>query len=233
MNDSTDGRERRRELAGKDLPRVDRRTALRWMGAATAAIPVLEREALGAERSGTRRPRLPAGGYGPDPDLLRSYQPGDLWSLTLNDAQRRLVMVLCDLVMPADESSPSASSLGVHDFIDEWISSPYPGQVEDRRILLEGLAWIDVEAIRSEGEVFVSLPAEKQFKMCQALARRAKASSNTFPGSFFYRLRNLVAGAYYTTPEGMEDIGYRGNTPQDRWDGPPPEVLEKLNLPPQ
>tara|TARA_Y100000589_G_C27172201_1_gene637184 strand:- start:184 stop:297 length:114 start_codon:yes stop_codon:yes gene_type:complete len=33
-----------------------------------------------------------------------------------------------------------------------------------------------------------------------------------FP-AVFYRLRNLVAGGYYTTPDGMKNIGCRGNVP--------------------
>ena len=53
-----------------------------------------------------------------------------------------------------------------------------------------------------------------------------------FP-AVFCRLRNLVAGGYYTTPAGMKDIGYRGNVPQAEWKGPPAEVLKKLNLPQQ
>jgi hypothetical protein len=47
------------------------------------------------------------------------------------------------------------------------------------------------------------------------------------------RLRDLIAGGYYTTPEGMKDIGYRGNISMASWDGPPKEVLEKLGLEPQ
>ncbi len=213
-------------------PRLNRRDALQWIGAATAAIPLLERDAPAADRSGARPRSVVANGYGPDPDLIRAYAPGDLWPLTFDDAQRRLVIILCDIIMPADESSPSASSLGVHDFVDEWISSPYPGQKSDRSIILKGQAWLDEEAARRGAKDFVSLPAKEQLAACQELARQAKKDSRRFPGSFFYRLRNLVAGGYYTTPAGMKDIGYLGNTPQTEWNGPPDEVLKKLNLSP-
>ena len=47
---------------------------------------------------------------------------------------------------------------------------------------------------------------------------------------FFKKFRDLTAGGYYTTPEGMKDIGYVGNVPLATFDGPPPEVLRKLGL---
>jgi hypothetical protein len=47
---------------------------------------------------------------------------------------------------------------------------------------------------------------------------------------FFARFRDLVAGGFYTTPEGMKDIQYLGNVPLTKFDGPPPEVLAYLKL---
>ena len=127
----------------------------------------------------------------------------------------------------------SASSLGVHDFVDEWISSPYPAQKGDRKLILEGMNLLNEKGVRRGKPDFVSLPAKEQLVICEDLARKAKANLNRFPGSFFYRLRNLVAGGYYTTPAGMKDIGYVGNIAQAEWKGPPAEVLKKLNLPAQ
>ncbi len=54
--------------------------------------------------------------YGTDPNLVRVYKPGDLWPLTFTSAQRATAAVLCDLIIPADAKSPSASSVGVVDF---------------------------------------------------------------------------------------------------------------------
>ena len=213
--------------------RINRRVALQWISSATAAIPLLEREAPAAEKPGVRPPSVFAKGYGPDPDIIRKYKPGDLWPLTFTKDQRLLMIVLCDIIMPADETSPSASSLNVHDFVDEWISSPYPAQAADRNIILKGLDLLDEKAVRRGKPKFVSLKLKDQLVICEDLARKAKADVRRFPGSFFYRLRNLVAGGYYTTPAGTKDIGYRGNVPQAEWNGPPAEVLKKLNLPPQ
>ena len=219
--------------ASEGPARINRRVALQWISSATVAIPLLELEVPAAEKSGARLPSVFAKGYGPDPALLRNYKPGDLWPLTFDKNQRRLMIVLCDLIMPADKTSPSASSLGVHDFVDEWISSPYPAQKGDRKIILEGMALLDEKGRRRGKPNFVSLSAKDQLVICEDLARKAKTSASRFPGSFFYRLRNLVAGGYYTTPAGMKDIGYVGNIAQAEWNGPPAEVLKKLKLPAQ
>src|SRR5690242_19058076 len=117
-----------------DLPRIDRRTALKWMMAASATMALDPRFSRGAESA------APAGkGYGTDPDLVPHYRPGELWPLTFNEAQRRTAAALCDMIIPADEHSPAASTVGVVDFIDEWISAPYPNQQGDREIVLPGL----------------------------------------------------------------------------------------------
>src|SRR6266403_920716 len=97
--------------------RMDRREAIKWMLAATATMSALQGRSFAAHR--------PVAGYGTDPKLLEFYQPGDLWPLTFTEHQRRTVAALCDVIIPADDKSPSPSQLHVPDFIDEWISAPY------------------------------------------------------------------------------------------------------------
>lgn len=206
--------------------RIDRRTAIKWVSAAAASFPLVQGKSFAAA--------TPMGvGYGADPDLTKAYQPGELWPLTFSESQRKLVTVLSDIIMPADETSPAASALGVPDFVDEWISSPYQDQRSDRNSILKGLDWLEEEAKRIGADHFVSLDTEAQLKICRDLAIEAKKDRRKFPGSFFYTLRNLVAGGYYTTPEGMRDIGYRGNVAMLEWNGPPQEVLDLLGLSPQ
>jgi hypothetical protein len=209
-----------------DLPRINRRDALKWIASAAAFIPSLNNLSLAAGNPSA----IKAQGYGPDPDLLKIYRPGDLWPLSFTDDQRRLVIALCDIIMPADEQSPSASSLGVHDFVDEWISSPYPEQAKDRKLILQGLPWLDEEAQKQGAKNFVGLKLTQQTAICRILARSAKASNKKFPGSFFYLIRNLIAGGYYTTPAGMKDIGYTGNVARTHAPSPPPEALAHLGL---
>ena len=53
------------------------------------------------------------------------------------------------------------------------------------------------------------------------------APSFATAAKFFARFRDLTAGGFYTTPVGMKDIGYVGNVPLEKFDGPPLEVLKK------
>jgi len=208
--------------------RMDRRAAIKWMLTAAAAMAVLDRDAIGAsELSRTR----PATGYGTDPDLLKDYQPGDVWPLTLNASQLATAAALCDVIIPADAQGPSASSVKVHLFVDEWISAPYAGHEADRTLVVEGLAWLDEESRKRFGNRFVNLVARQKNAICDDICLVAKAQpAFARSAQFFKKFRDLTAGGYYTTPEGMKDIGYVGNVPIPTFEGPPPEVLQKLGL---
>jgi Gluconate 2-dehydrogenase subunit 3 len=211
------------------LPRPDRRTAIKWMLTAAAATGLLGRVAHAA--SAPKAAPVTGPGYGTDPDLTKPYQPGDIWPLTLTEAQRATTAVLCGLIIPADATSPSAAQLGVHDFIDEWISAPYPDQAADRVVILEGLAWIDAEAQRRSGRDFTALDAAGQAAICDAICSEKRAAPEfAAAANFFARFRDLTAGGFYSTPEGMKDIGYVGNVPLATFDGPTPEALKHLGL---
>ncbi len=204
---------------------MDRRQAVAWMLAAAASLGLRSELVAGQTAAAT------APGYGTDPNLTKAYQPGDLWPLTMDDRQRRAAIALCDVIIPADEKSPSASALHVHEFIDEWISAPYPDQQRDRTLILDGLAWIDAEAGRRFTKDFAELNAEQQTRICDDICFLAAAAQQlTTPARFFARFRDLTAGGFYTTPEGMRDIGYTGNVPSLTFDGPPPAALAHLGL---
>jgi hypothetical protein len=210
---------------------VDRRTTIKWVLAASASWPLLR--ARGAETGETApaEPLLALKGYGSDPDLLKTYHPGDVWPLTLTPSQRQLAGVLSDLIIPADELSGSASSVGVVDFLDEWVSAPYPDCRRDRPIVLAGFLWLDAEATRRFGKAFVALDAGQQTGICDDICDAARAApAHREAAHFFARYRDLTAAGFYSTPVGRKDLGYIGNVPLTSFDGPPPELLRKLKL---
>ncbi|MES2693130.1 MAG: gluconate 2-dehydrogenase subunit 3 family protein [Verrucomicrobiota bacterium] len=215
-------------------PRIERRVAIKWMLTAAATLAAADSPMLAGApadaKAGAAAP-VKASGYGPDPSMVKIYKPGDVWPLTFTDAQRRTTIALCDVMIPADATSPSASAVGVPDFIDEWISSPYPGQAGDRRIVLEGLAWMDKEATGRFGKGFAAASLEQQTAICDDICnpRRAKPE-HAQAVRFFKKFRDLAAGGYYTTPQGMKDIGYIGNVPLPTFPGPTPEALKHLGL---
>lgn len=206
-----------------ELRRISRRESIKWVLAASATASILSTRGFGADAI--------ARGYGQDPKLLENYKSGDLWPLTFTKEQRRTVSALCDTIIPADDKSPSASQLGVHEFIDEWISAPYPKQQEDRKLILDGLGWLERESKKRFKKSFAELEDEQRHEICDEICFEPKAKSTLGKQArFFARFRDLTAGGFYTTPEGMKDIQYVGNVPLTKFDGPPPEVLAYLKL---
>jgi len=223
---------------------MDRRTSIKWVLAAGAAwrlqaaranptpgiSPPADATAVSAPTPAPSVTQVP--GYGTDPDLLATHHPGDLWPLTLTQAQRRLATVLADLIIPADEHSPSAAAVGVVDFIDEWVSAPYPEHQRDRQIVLEGLAWLDQESTQRFTSEFATLDAAQQQAICDDICDILRAAPEYRAGArFFARFRDLTAGGFYSTPAGRADLGYLGNVPLTHFEGPPPALLSKLGLP--
>lgn len=211
---------------------MDRRTTIKWMLAAAASMPLLHQRATGADAPATHD--VAARGYGTDPDLTRDYLPGDLWPLLLTPAQRHTAGALCDVIIPADSSSPSASSVGVVDFLAEWVSAPYPIQQRDRPIILEGLIWIDAEAGRRFAKDFAALSDTQQHLICDDICLENKAKpAFAQAAKFFARYRDLTAGGFYSTLAGRTDLKYIGNVPLASFDGPPLALLHKLGLSPE
>ncbi len=214
-------------------PRLNRRDALKWLFTAIASAALLDQFALGADPAATSANPLPNGsrGYGTDPDLLKGYKPGDLWPLTFDEPQRHTALALCATIIPADGDSPGAAEVGVADFIDEWISAPYAAHASDRELIVAGLTWLEAESQRRFGNRYVNLVARQQHAICDDICY-VKTAKPEFQraAAFFKRYRDLTAGGYYTTPAGMKAIGYTGNVPLAAFDGPPPEVLARLNL---
>ena len=218
---------------------TDRRTTIKLVLAA-AALPALRARANyndalepGAAASGHLRQFEPTmDGYGPDPDLIRAYEKGAFWPLTWSARERQLATSLSDLIIPEDEHSPSASAVGVVDFIDEWISAPYPQQRGDRVTVLNGFAWLDSEAQRRSGRPFAGLHEAQQRAICDSVCDASRAAADLRePAQFFATYRNLTAAGFYTTLAGRRDLKYIGNVALTHFDGPPVELLRKLGLP--
>ena len=210
--------------APDSLPRISRRASIQWMLGATAALATRDAQLLAAD------PAITAKGYGPDPSMVKIYHPGDVWPLTFTEPQRRTTHALCDVIIPADGTSPSASALGVPDFIDEWISSPYPAQAGDRATILSGLTWIDAESQRRFQKPFADLSHDQQPLICDDIASLKPKPEYKKAATFFKRFRDLTAGGYFTTPQGSKALGYVGNMPSGTFEGPSVEALKHVGV---
>jgi gluconate 2-dehydrogenase gamma chain len=194
---------------------------------AASSVALTAPGAAGAEEvSEDRRPknsRDPA-----DPDLNDVKL---LWEKLLTIDERATVAALCDVILPADARSPAPSSLNVHDFIDEWVSAPYPKQLDDRQIIRGGLAWLNRESERRFRARFTALAPNQKIAICDDIADHTAAAPRFRAGArFFQRMRHLTMLGFYTTPEGMKDLGYVGNVAATEWKGPSDELLRRLAL---
>ncbi|MEY4445911.1 MAG: hypothetical protein RL444_1024 [Verrucomicrobiota bacterium] len=210
---------------------MDRRQALKWIGAAAAAAAVFPHASA---QDKLPRPAAAPGGQriGWDPVLNKTYAPGELWPLTLTPKQRKAAASLTDLILPPDNpGDKQPSQLGVQDFIDEWISSPYDETAKDRPVITEGLDWLDAESQRRFQKDFADLAEPQKCAIADdicgktAVKKEFKSAQN-----FFNRFRYLAASGYYTTPQGWKDVGYVGNVPMVDFPGPTPEALKHLGL---
>lgn len=168
-----------------------------------------------------------AAGTPTDPDMLAPVVP---WEMVLTDEEMRLVAALADVIIPADDRSPAASALGVPDYVNEFVSAP--GHEENLIALRGGLAWLNRTAReRFSAEDFPALTLTQKHEICDEICFEPDAPADLKPQArFFDQFRDMVSTGFWTTEEGMRDLGYVGNIPLPSFDGPPPEVLEQLGL---
>ena len=169
-----------------------------------------------------------AAGTPSDPDLLNPVVP---WDGVLTEDELGTIAALCDVIIPEDSHSPSASAVGAHDFVNEWVSAPYEGNQTDLVLVRGGVRWLNVESVERFGREFVDLSNLEKQAICDDIAYQPRAlPQHQAAARFFDKIRDLTATAFYTTEEGMADLGYIGNVPMDTFAGPSREVLERLGL---
>lgn len=139
------------------------------------------------------------------------------------------VMVLADLVLPADERSGSATQAGVHEFMD-FILSDVSG-AGHREPIRGGLAWLDAESRRRNGRNFVDATEPERAAILDDIAWPARARPEMSHGvAFFSRFRDMVSSGFWSSETGIHDLRYMGNTVVPQWEGCPPEALRRLGV---
>jgi gluconate 2-dehydrogenase gamma chain len=153
------------------------------------------------------------------------------WPRVMTREELETAAAICDVILPADSRSPAASQLAVHQFVDEWISAPYPAHAADKQLVRGGLSWLNTEAYKRFGKPFVGLVTANKHQICDDIASLKNAKPRFRAGAkFFDRLRYVAMLGFYTTLEGMKDLGYVGNVAALEWNPPPPQVLRHLKL---
>lgn len=141
-------------------------------------------------------------------------------------AEMATVSVLCDIIIPADEHSGSATDAKVPEFI-EFMMKDVPDMQTPMR---GGLRWIDMRSLKMFGKPFAEAGKDQQLELVELIAYPEKVNPENRPGAnFFTLMRNLTATGFFTSKMGIEDLGYVGNTPNS-WDGVPDDVLKQYGL---
>ncbi len=139
----------------------------------------------------------------------------------------RTVHVLCDLIIPADEHSGSATSAGVPEFIDDWLDfrKHEDGDGNLAAGIQGGLAWLDQESTRLFQKDFAVAAPAQQTQILDRIAWPARASAaDRRWASFFTRFRDLTVSGFFSSKTGVADLPYLGNKALSEWKGCDPKV---------
>ncbi len=146
-------------------------------------------------------------------------QPGGYTPVQLTNHEFRTVSRLAELIVPADTRGGSAVDAGAPEFIDLLCSQ----NDQLTAIYQEGIRWLDETARVQSGENFIDTSEEAQTDFLDGLvaAERGRSSNNLQEGvSFFSWVRRMAVDAYYTSPIGINDIGYQGNQVLNSYETP-------------
>lgn len=136
------------------------------------------------------------------------------------------ITILVDIIIPKDERSGSATDAKVPEFIAFIVKDEPEHQLPMRG----GLKWLDVNCLNKYNNNFKSCTAAQQIEIVTAIAYPSIATPDMQPGvTFFNKIRDLTAIGFFTSKMGIEDLGYKGNTPNE-WKGVPAEVLKAYGL---
>jgi hypothetical protein len=144
-----------------------------------------------------------------------------------DDHQWKSVRILCDLILPADEKSPSATAAGVPEFIDDWLDFRRREDGTDALAaqIQGGLSWLDSESRRLFQKDFAlaSEPQQKQILDRIAWPDKAKREDRRWV-AFFNRFRDLTVSGFFSSKVGVADLPYLGNQAVAEWKGCDPKV---------
>jgi len=134
--------------------------------------------------------------------------------------QYQMLLLLCDTIIPKDETSGGAVEAGAPEFIDLLTSE----NEEYQGMFGGGLMWLDNFCTDRYERVFLECTAPQQKEVLELIAykKNAQANAELSPGiAFFAKLRNMTCDGFYTSKIGIEDLKYIGNTALAEFPGCP------------
>ena len=205
---------------------MDRRKSLKLIATGALAVPAV---IAGCNTEETKKPVAPVAKDELSIDRASEEVAAHkkLMSETFFNAHElKTIAVLSDIIIPADEVSGSATDAKVPEFI-EFIVKDKP---ELQTPLRGGLRWLDIQCNKTFQKPFIDCSPQQKLELVDQIAYPAKAKPQMKQGVAFFKLmRNLTSSGFYTSKIGIEDIGYKGNKP-NQWNGVPDDVLKQYGL---
>jgi hypothetical protein len=198
------------------MPEVSRRDLFHIIGSAAATA--------GVAAAQTHDAHSPAAGTTASPKA--PYQ-----RKLFDERQWRTVRVLCDLIIPADERSGSATQAGVPEFIDDWLDFRKREEGSDvaSAQIQGGLAWLDQQSNQLFGKEFAAAAVAQQKQILDRIAWPKRAAEADLRAvRFFSRFRDLTVSGFFSSKMGIADLPYLGNRPVAQWKGCDPAVWAKI-----
>lgn len=146
---------------------------------------------------------------------------------TFDDHQWKTVHVLCDLIIPKDERSGSATDARVPEFLDDWLAFQTVDTGSDRlkAEIFGGLTWLDRESNVKYSTDFASASPDQQRQLLDRIAYVDRAApEDRLWAEFFDVFRDLTVSGFFSSKMGVEDLPYLGNTVVTNWVGCDPKV---------
>jgi hypothetical protein len=126
----------------------------------------------------------------------------------LTAAQHRLVDVLSERIIPADDRSPGASAAKVADFIDLLLAG---ASDEEQATWRDGLTALDALASSRFNRTFVACTADQQVAMLTEISK-GEFDPRTPLERLFSLVKERTLQGYYTSEIGIhQELGYKGN----------------------
>jgi hypothetical protein len=137
--------------------------------------------------------------------------------------EMKVIAILAEIICPKEEDCVGAIASGVPEFID-FIAKDIPSH---KLPLQGGIMWIENEAMTRYNHKFEECSPEERLNIVEDIAWPDKAKPEHSQGvKFFNLMRDLTMTGYFTSKEGIKDLGYLGNVP-NVWDGVPEDELKK------
>jgi hypothetical protein len=205
---------------------MDRRKSLKILAGTVATTAFLEACKTGDEKK-PDAPGFDAKTYSLDRSKEELEREKKIAADTFFDPhEMATIAILCDIIIPKDEISGSATDAQVPAFI-EFMAKDVPS---NQLPLRGGLRWLDMQCFKRFNKSFVDCNDKERIEMVDEIAYPNKAKPGMKAGvQFFSTMRNLVASGFYSSRIGMEDIGYTGNVAH-QWNGVPADVLKQYGL---